>query len=119
MISGDGKPSKIGAAGGGDGIEAKIEFVIIVRRTGVFGHASVRAISRPSRAPGFVERTRIIDCEGDVQRLAPVDCPEALDNMFLRRVRCAIAIDKSHGVQAYCIDDQRVAFVRADRFAVP
>ena len=53
------------------------------------------------------------------QRLAALDHVEALDHVKLLGVRRLKAVDGGPRVEPNGVDDQRVAFVMADRLAVP
>src|SRR5215469_12564081 len=80
---------------------------------------------RPQKAialhgvPGHREGARIIDVNVHLQRLAAVDQVEALDHVQLFGVWRPEAVDKRPVIESDGIDNERIAFVVADRFAVP
>src|SRR5262245_38172124 len=65
------------------------------------------------------ERDGILDGDDRLQRLAGVDELEPLDDVELLGMRRAPVVDGRLAVQSDGIDDERVAFIVADGFAVP
>ena len=69
--------------------------------------------------PRPVERVGIFDRDVHLQHVAAVDQAPALRDMQLIAVRRPVRINERPGVQTNGIDDQRIAFVMADRFSKP
>src|ERR1051326_7310412 len=97
-------------------IETEVEPVFIARRTNRVCFAQWRVfhqIARPSTAPRFIERAWILHCKGDIQPLAALHDPEALNDVKLSGVRRAITVHECLAVLPGTIDHNRGAFVMA------
>ena len=111
---------KSGFVGLRDRTDAFVQVIAVVLGATLFFHrSSLHPPVTLDRRPRHVEGARVVDRHGDLQRLAVFDQSEALHDMDLARVRRAIIVDEGPVVQPDRVDDQRVAFVMADRLAVP
>jgi hypothetical protein len=61
--------------------------------------------------PGHIERTRIVDADENLQRLAAIDHLETLHDVDLVCVGCSVVVDKCSVVQPDGVDNQFVTFV--------
>src|SRR5262249_33091722 len=84
-----------------------------------FAHGRLILAEALDAAPRRGEGPRILDVNVRFQLLSALGQTEALDDVKLFRVRRAEAIDPGALVDADRVDDEGVAFVVADRFAVP
>src|SRR5580704_4240314 len=71
------------------------------------------------RRPRHVEGARIVYRDRHLKRLALIDHLEALDDMKLLGMGRAVIVDESAIAQPDRVDHELVAFVMADRLAVP
>ena len=79
----------------------------------------LHAAERLNRGPRRVEGLRVLDAERHLQRLAAVGQAPALGDVQLFGVRRAVIIHEGLAVLGDGVDDQRIAFVMADRLAIP
>jgi len=113
-------PSEVRLVGAGERRDVVAEEEVVVGFADVLDQRA--AIDPPpmlDRRPRHVEGARIVDRDGYLQRLAAVGHLEALDDVNLVGVRRAVIVDERPVIEPDGIDDQLVAFVVTDGFAVP
>src|ERR1700720_3404789 len=69
--------------------------------------------------PGHRKGARVVDVNVRLQHLAVLDQVKALDDVKLFGVRRSESVDERPVVESYGVDDECIAFVAADGFAVP
>src|SRR6202158_6519306 len=90
-----------------------------MERVGILGDVRLDAAITLNGVPWRREGTGILDVKIHLERLTVVDQMEALDDVKLRGMRRLEAVDGGPGIEPDGVDDKRVGFVMADRFAVP
>ena len=108
---------EIGLVGNRDRI-AKHGLVVVFGANALRKVLVLNAPVAPHGSPGLIEDVRIIHRENHFHPLAAVDHSPALDDVQLFGVRRAVDVGGGLGVQPDRIDDEAVAFVMADRFAI-
>src|SRR5882672_5779348 len=112
--------SEIRLVGHWDRTDTLIQVIAIVLGTTLlFQRSSLHPPITLNCRPGHVEGAWIVDRHTDLQCLSVVDQAETFDDMDLGRVWRAVIVDESPVVQPNRVDDQRVAFIMADRLPVP
>src|SRR5882762_5524345 len=86
---------------------------------GNLGHGRLKEPVALYGVPGHREGARILDVNVHLQRLTAVDQVEALDHVKLLGVRRPESVYECPVVKPDRVDDERIAFVVADGFAVP
>src|SRR5258708_32398629 len=93
--------------------------MLVVLGAGFFAHLLLHAPKTLDPRPWFIIRVRIVALDVHFKHVAAVSELPALDAVQLFAVRGAIVIDESLVIEANCVDHERVAFIMADRFAIP
>jgi hypothetical protein len=73
----------------------------------------------PNSRPLFIERVGVICGETHFECLAVINHFPMLYDMQFRGVECAVTVNEGFDVLADGIDDERIAFVAADRLSIP
>src|SRR5207244_13481886 len=96
-----------------------VEQVPVVLRLVTVVASRLHASIAPHTSPPLIESVRAVDRKDHAHPLAAGEHSPSFADVQLLGVRRAVDVDERPVVQADSIDDEGVAFVMADRLAVP
>src|SRR5215471_10802688 len=96
-----------------------LEELRVVLRANLLVHRLLNPIVALHHGPRPVERIRIVKRDVHLHRLAAIDQSKALDNVQLLAMWRPEIIDERLFIEPDRIDHERIAFVVADRLAIP